>query len=208
MNPPRKRQPTILTIAEVGMIADEVKPELKALVLLSAWCGLRWGEVTELRRHDIDKDCQVVYVGRAVTHRGGKCQIDTTKSAKPRAVVTPPHIREDVKTHLARYVLKDREAKLFVAPRACHFNERTFRDIFKEATKAVGREHVRIHDLRHFAGTVVARVANLPETMAFLGHSTVRASLLYQGLVSGRDAEIAALHAGAVGSHPRHRSGR
>jgi len=25
---------------------------LKALILVSAWCGLRWGEVTELRPQD------------------------------------------------------------------------------------------------------------------------------------------------------------
>ena len=64
---------------------------MKALVLLSAWCGVRWGEVIELRRKDIDDDCEVLFVGRAVTHRGG-CRIDTPKSGKPRAVVIPPQI--------------------------------------------------------------------------------------------------------------------
>jgi hypothetical protein len=48
------------------------------------------------------------------------------------------------------------------------------------------------HDLRHFAGTITARVANLPETMARIGHSTPKASLIYQQQVSGRPAEIAA----------------
>ena len=59
------------------------------------------------------------------------------------------------------------------------------------ALKSIGRPSVRIHDLRHFSGTQVARVANLRETMAHLGHSTPSASLRYQHLVSGRDAEIA-----------------
>jgi hypothetical protein len=46
--------------------------------------------------------------------------------------------------------------------------------------------------LRHFAGTQVARVGNLRETMNHLGHSTVGASLRYQHIVNGRDTEIAA----------------
>ena len=50
---------------------------------------------------------------------------------------------------------------------------------------------MRVHDLRHFAGTQTARVGTLRETMDRLGHSTVAASLVYQGLVSGRDVEVA-----------------
>ncbi len=45
--------------------------------------------------------------------------------------------------------------------------------------------------MRHFAGHQTARVANLPETMARLGHSTQTASLRHQGQVSGRAVEIA-----------------
>ncbi|HWS91146.1 MAG TPA: hypothetical protein VN306_01180 [Mycobacterium sp.] len=48
-----------------------------------------------------------------------------------------------------------------------------------------------MHGLRHYAGTQAARVDNLVEVMAMLGHSTVATSLRYQQIVSGRDAEIA-----------------
>jgi len=60
--------------------------------------------------------------------------------------------------------------------------------------KTIGRDGhgIRVHDLRHFAGTHTARVANLVETMSRMGHSTAKASLLYQQQVSGRDVEIAA----------------
>jgi integrase len=57
--------------------------------------------------------------------------------------------------------------------------------------KSIGREGVRVHDLRHFCGTQTARVGNLVETMSRLGHSTVQASLIYQQVVSGRDAAVA-----------------
>jgi integrase len=162
-------------------------------VLLSAWCGVRWGEVSELRRKDIDADCEVVYVGRTVTHRSGECSIDTPKSGKPRAVVIPPHIRADVRHHLETFTGTEPDALLFPAGRSgCHLNDRVFRKYLEPALKAVDREDARVHDMRHFAGTQVARVGNLVETMHRLGHSTVKASLLYQQVVSGRDAEIAA----------------
>ena len=45
--------------------------------------------------------------------------------------------------------------------------------------------------VQHFAGSQVARVGKVVETMNHLGHSTVAASLRYQHLVSGRDVEIA-----------------
>ena len=48
----------ILTVNEVGLLAQAVPEHYKALVLISAWCGLRWGEVIELRRKDIGAGCE------------------------------------------------------------------------------------------------------------------------------------------------------
>ena len=194
MNPPRKREPVILSVPEVAALAAAIKPErLKALVLLSAWCGVRWGEVSELRRKDVGKNCEILYVSRAVTRCDGVYRIDTPKSGKGRPIVIPPHIRDDVKNHLKNHVTKDPDAPLFPAASGAHMNDRVFsREYFANALKAIGREGVRVHDLRHYAGTQTARVANLVESMHRLGHSTAKASLIYQSVVSGRDVEIAA----------------
>src|SRR6185295_4081558 len=114
------------------------------------------------------------------------------KSGRGRTVVVPPHIRTDIKRHLTEYVGPQQDALLFAPPQGgCHLKDRTFRHRFIPALRRIGREGVRIHDLRHFAGTQTARVANLKETMDRLGHSTVKASLGYQAVVSGRDAEVA-----------------
>jgi len=179
----------ILDVADVAKLADTIDAKYKALILISAWCGLRWGEVTELRRKDVDGD--VIAVARGVTHTKGACNIDTPKSGRIRAVVMPPHIRDDVQHHLDTFVAKDGESLLFPADRSCHLSARTFRRYFTGALKTIGHKRIRPHDMRHFAGTQAARVGNLPETMAFLGHSTITASLRYQGIVSGRDAAMA-----------------
>ena len=188
---PRKRQPVILSTDEVAQVADVVEPKYRALVLISAWCGLRWGEVTELRRKDVSKDALILTVGRGVTHHGG-CRIDTPKSGKGRTVVVPPHIRQDVLDHLELFVGKDRESLLFApAKGGCHLFDTSFRPHFGAALEKIGRQGVRVHDLRHFCGTHTAQVATLRETMSRLGHSTVDASMLYQGLVNGRDVAVA-----------------
>jgi integrase len=140
---------------------------------------------------DVSDDASVLSVGRGATHRGG-CRIDTPKSGKPRAVVVPPHIRGDITAHLDTVTNADPEALLFAPARGgCHLNDKVFRDYLAPALAKIGRPGLRVHDLRHFAGTQVARVSSLVETMSHLGHSTVSASLRYQHLVDGRGIEIA-----------------
>ncbi len=155
---------------------------------------MRFGEVTELRRKDFDRDCAVVTISRGVTHRQGQCRIGSTKNGEQRIVTIPPHIREDMKAHLAHYVSDNPEALLFTPVRGgCHLNDRVFnKDVFKKAAKDVGREDLSAHDLRRFAGSKNAQVATLTENMARLGHKTVGAALRYQHSQDGRDAIVAA----------------
>lgn len=149
-----------------------------------------WAANIELQRLDVAEGAKAIRVARAVTHRDG-CRVDTPKSGKGRSVIVPPHIRPDLLHHLATHVGKDPTAQLFPAVRGCHLNDRVFRDYLAPALKTIGREDMRIHDLRHFAGTMAARAGNLPETMARLGHSTAKASIIYQGIASGRAEEVA-----------------
>jgi integrase len=190
----RKREPVILDVGEVARLADAIRPDrYRALILIAAWCGLRFGEVTELRRTDINADCSIISVARGVIHRKG-CVVDSPKSGVIRQVVVPPHVREDIKAHLANHVATDGDALLFPAPRGgvCnHLTDKTFRVRFQAAVKSIGQKGITVHSLRHFCGSQTARVGNLVETMARLGHSTVGASLVYQQQVSGRDAAVA-----------------
>jgi len=155
-----KRKVSVASTVELHAIADKLgaddsSAQLKALVLLAAWCGLRFGEVSELRRKDVNSECSVLTVTRAVTHRSDpnaaekgsaakaeRCRIDSTKGNEDVRVVTiPPHIRDDVKAHLQRHVAKGDEALLFTPVRGgCHLHDRVFNDAFKRAAKSVGRD--------------------------------------------------------------------
>jgi integrase len=191
---PTRREAVILDVKELAELAAAVPEQLKAFVLIAAWCGLRFGEVIELRRKDIDPQCEVLHVTRAAGHRRRECFIDTPKSGKGRTVVVPPHVRPALMAHLETFVEQDDSDLLFTPARdgGCHMTDWTVREGIKPALVKLGRGDMRIHDMRHFAGTMTARVGNLPETMGRLGHSSVRVSLMYQGTVTERDGEIAA----------------
>jgi len=204
------REAVVPTVDELAIIVEAIAPNLTAYVLISAWCGLRFGEATELRRQDIhytagvESAPEMIAVRRAVVHRKGedgqRCRIDTPKSGRTRKVIIPPHIRAAVAEHLECFVGCDPEALLFAPARGgCHVDGRVVGRAFRAACQAAGVSGMRLHDLRHFAGTMTAQVANLVETMERLGHSTPTASLRYQNQVNGRAVEIAeALSAQAI----------
>lgn len=148
-NPKAKKRVKIATTPELHAIADKLGTDertarFKALVLLAGWCGLRFGEVSELRRKDFDADCEVLTVTRSVTHRlaedGSRCRIDSTKGNEDeRRVTIPPHIRDDVKNHLNHYVGSGPNALLFTpAQGGCHLNDRVFnKDVFQKRPKTL-----------------------------------------------------------------------
>ena len=172
MNPKARKKVTALTTVELHAIADKLGADeryarFKAVVLLAGWCGMRFGEVTELRRKDFNSDCTVVTVSRAVTHRvdpntpdADRCRIDDTKNGEERSVTIPPHIKADVQAHLANYVGSSADSLLFMpVRRGCHLNDRVFnKDVLKKAAKDVGREYLSAHDLRRFAGSRTPRL--------------------------------------------------
>lgn len=195
-----KKEPNPPTVAELHTIADTLGENpnyarFKALVLLAGWCGLRIGEVTELRRKDISAKCDVVSISRAVGHRSGRCILGPVKNKENRKVDIPPHIQQDIKDHMSQYVSSEPDALLFVPARGgCHLNDRVFnKDIFQKAAKDVDRADLSAHDLRRFAGTTNAAVgATLAENMKRLGHRTSKAAMLYQAATESSGKRIAA----------------
>ena len=66
---------------------------MRLMVLLAAWCGLRFGELTELRRSDVDLKNGRIKIRRAVVRVDGKAIVGTPKSdAGTRDVAIPPHL--------------------------------------------------------------------------------------------------------------------
>lgn len=190
------------TTAELEIILDRITPRYRAAVVLAAWAGVRYGELTELRRKDIDivRDddgaAQVIIVNvvRAVTHVPGQgFVVGATKSeAGVRAIALPPHVNAIVEAHLRDDVNPFPESLLFPAADGhTHLAQSTFYKHWNPARVAAGRPDMPWHALRHYGATRAALAgATLKELQARLGHSTVAAAMRYQH-VAGRDEELA-----------------
>ena len=184
------------TPEELSVIVAEMPRRLRLMVLLAAWCAMRYGELAELRRSDIDARRGVVRVHRAVGFVAGVAVVGTPKSdAGIRDVTIPPHLLPAVREHLTAMPMTGKDALLF--PSATdptkHLQSARLHTPFAKARAAAGRPDLRFHDLRH-TGAVYATMAgaSLAEVMARLGHSTAAAAMRYQHAAKGRDAEIAA----------------
>lgn len=185
------------TVAELATIAANVPSRYRLMILLAAWCALRFGELVELRRSDVDLKRGVLRVRRAVVWVDGRAVVGSPKSdAGSRDVAIPPHVLPAVREHLAAMPMTGRDALLFPAAGdpGKHMRPATLAKVFYPARDAAGRPDLRFHDLRH-TGAVLATStgASLAEVMARLGHSTPGAAMRYQHAARGRDAEIAAL---------------
>jgi len=181
------------SLPEIEALTAAMPERLQALVLLSAWCGLRFGESTELRRKDVDLVRSALIVDRGVVRAEGGFVIGTPKSeAGKREVSVPPHLLPMLDDHLRRYVGPTRESLLFPASHGGHLAPSTLYRHFYAARTAAGTPDLRWHDLRHTGAVLAASTgATLAELMARLGHSTPQAALRYQHAAQGRDQEIA-----------------
>lgn len=66
------------------------------------------------------------------------------------------------------------------------------KSVWTKARAAAGMPELHFHDLRHTGGTLsAASGATLKELMARLGHSSVRAAMIYQHATRDRDQAIA-----------------
>jgi integrase len=184
------------TLEELTIITEHMPDRLRVAVLIAAWCGLRYGELAELRRGDIDLDQQVIRVRRAVARVAGEKPIigPPKSSAGMRDVAIPPHLIPELKRHLADHVAVGARALLFPSSRGSdrHLAPATAYRHFYQARLAAGRPDLRWHDLRHTGATLAAATgATLAELMGRLGHSSVHAAMRYQHAAQDRDHVIA-----------------
>jgi integrase len=200
-NSKRKIDIKPLTLPELEVLVANMPERYRAMTLLAAWCGLRFGELAELRRSDIDMKNGKIRIRRAVVHVNGEAIVGTPKSdAGSRDVAIPPHLLPVVRQHLADHAEFGRDGLLFPAASGGHLMPSTLYRSFYPARKAAGRPDLRWHDLRHTGAVLAAATgATLAELMARLGHSTSAAAMRYQHVAQDRDMEIARRLSALVG---------
>jgi len=188
------------SVAELAELTAAMPDRLKLAVPLASWCALRFGEMIELGRGDVDLSGEVIWVRRVAVKltgaTGGHVIGEPKSGAGVRDVAIPPHLLRVVESHLAEYVAPARDSPLFpsVPGGTHHLSLSHLYPYWSRARTTAGRPDLCWHDLRHSGAVLAAATgASLAELMARLGHSTPAAAMRYQHIAKGRDREIAAL---------------
>lgn len=197
----------VLTVAQVFELADRMKDRrYRALILVGAFCTLRWGEVTALRRCDVAADGSWIRVNFAHTEiKGEGVVVGPPKSrAGVRTLAVPEAIRPEIVKHMMAYTGPAPEALVFTGKRGNALRRGNFNQLVQwtKTVKDMGVPGLHFHDLRHTGNTLAAQAGvSTKDLMARMGHDDMRAALIYQRATSEADKKIAEQLSGLVDEH-------
>lgn len=182
------------TLDELARITMGMPDRLRLIIPLTTFCSLRFGEVTELRRRDVDLDNLTLTVSRGVVRDQGEIITGRPKTrAGVREVAIPPHLAPMIAGHLATHAQPGSDGLLFYGVQTgVQLAPSSLRRAFKAACTEVGRPDLTPHVLRHTGATLAGQSgATTRELQARLGHTTAAMAMRYQHVAEGRDLAIA-----------------
>lgn len=177
-----------LTVAEVDELVEAMHPHFKVLVLVLAYCGLRWGEAVGLRRKYIDTSRRTIRVEEQLTEVDNVFlpgQPLKTPAAR-RTVRVPAFLADILDQHFAdiEVMRRDlgfgplcREDLVFTNTQGRPLHRGSFRlNHWVRATRAAGLTGLRVHDLRHTAVSLAINLSNAhPKAVQVrFGHSSIQ----------------------------------
>jgi integrase len=163
----------------------------RAMVLLATFASLRWGEVTALRRCDVDLEAGLVRVRMAFSDRrtpGSKITLAPVKSrAGRRTVGIPAVIIPALREHMAVLVAPGSGSLMFPGAKGAPLRRSNFNRMsgWPRAVRAAGQEDAHFHDLRHTGNTFAEVSVGIKDLMARMGHDSERAAMIYQHQARG-----------------------
>ncbi|PRX92122.1 tyrosine-type recombinase/integrase [Allonocardiopsis opalescens] len=182
----------VLSVPEVFKLADAIAPRYRALVLLATFGSLRWGELTGLRRRNLDLKARTVTVSETMYDLATLVPGTPKSDAGYRTVQLPALIIPALEEHLDRYAQSGRDGFVFVGVKGKPLRRSNFSAYWSKALEAIGRDGVHFHDLRHTGNTYAAEAgASLRELMNRMGHSSTRAALGYLHARDSRARQLA-----------------
>lgn len=193
-NPPER--PT-LSVPLVLDLANRMPARYRVLVLLTVFGSLRWGEVSALRRRDVDPRRGTIMVRAAFSERStGDLVLGPPKStAGVRTLTIPAPVAEQLRAHLEEFVDDDPDAWLFTGVKGGPVRRSNFNKSVRwgKVVASMGLAGLHFHDLRHTGNLLAAQTpgATLRDLMARMGHDSMRAALIYQHATLDADRHIA-----------------
>jgi integrase len=183
-NASTKRALRTPSLEEVVTLAKVINPRFSSLVLLSAFTGLRFGEVTALRRKHFSRqgDRYILDVVEAVTFVDGQFVLGKPKSASGiRTAVVSTKLTNLIDKHLSQ-LSEDPNTLVFAAARGGYLRNDVLNKAMNSAANraGLGPRGFSPHSLRRAGATEFAnRGANIAEVQEYLGDSSAAAALRY-----------------------------
>jgi integrase len=179
---------------QVARIAENMTDRYQLMVLLAAYCSLRFGELAGLRRARIDLLHRTIHVEEsAVELRDGSTIFGEPKTAAGRRVVAfPAELVPLIEAYLGEHVKAVPDSLVFTSRDGLPLRRTKFRPYWVEACKRAEIGGLHFHDLRGSGATWAATAgATVRELMGRLGHATPAVALRYQHATLERDRAIA-----------------
>ncbi|WP_354702432.1 Putative prophage phiRv2 integrase [Paraconexibacter sp. AEG42_29] len=185
----------VATAAATSQTAvDKDRRELyAALIVFSAFSGLRIGEARALRWEDIDFAGSRIQVRRSLA--AGTQQETAPKSGLARMVPLIPHAAKALDDLSRRPLLVGATDRVFPTETGDALPEGAARIALYDALAGAGLGHFRErqipfrwHDLRHTFGTLAAEAFAIRDVMAYMGHEDISTTLIYLHHVPQNDA--------------------
>ena len=191
VTPPRipRKEKNVLTKQQAHTLLEEVRTHrLEALLTLAITTGMREGELLALHWQDMNfEDCSL-QVKRAVSYLKGYGYVESEpKTAKGRRMIKLPVFVVDILVrHKAQQEEQRREVGstwidkdlVFTNALGYYFSSSTLRKVFRRFLVSIGLPHMRFHDLRHSAATILLAMKVHPKVVQeILGHSQIAMTL-------------------------------
>lgn len=213
VSPPRvpKTEKQVLTKEQAHKLLEHVKKHrLEAILTVALTTGMRRGEILALRWKDINLEEGSVQVKRTVDYIPHYGYVETEpKTAKGRRkIMLPSFVISILKEHRLQQIEERNKVGVgwvekdlvFCGLHGDYFNPAYLLRMFKKVLVDAGLPHMRFHDLRHSAATILLEMKVHPKVVQeVLGHSTITMTLdtyshvlpsMQQDAIDGWDKEF------------------
>lgn len=188
---PRPSRPEIRVLGaeDVDQLLEAAAPtSLYALLYLALSTGARQGELLALRWEDVDLERGTMHIARTIQRSPGQgVSYRPPKTHRSsRAVSLSPEVVALLREHRraqAEHRLKmgpayKNRGLIFASSTGAPMDAGNLRRTFARLVRDVGLPHLRFHDLRHTAATLMLRAGVHPKVVSErLGHATVSVTL-------------------------------
>lgn len=207
-----------LSLDQVQRLMDVMPDKRYRMLILTAAIGsLRFGEVTALRRRDVDPGRRTIRIERQFLEVTGQGLTEgpVKSAAGVRDVAVPCEFLELLSEHMEAFVGSPPDALLFTTATSRPIRRGGFEKLvgWRKAVASIGFPGLHFHDLRHTGNMLAAASgASTRDLMARMGHDSMNAALIYQHRNREADRKIADHLGGALrtsaqqsGAEPRER---